>query len=130
VPTICVGIVGFGVYSIYMGVVNYLTDAYEKFAASAHSAASLGRSVFGAFLPFASYMIFKTLGYGWARSLLGFIGLASSVVPVVLMIKGREIRKRSPFMLEATYSAKKATERRNSLGLGPPGIGTGYGEPV
>lgn len=27
-----------------MGVVNYLTDAYEKYAASAISAASLGRN--------------------------------------------------------------------------------------
>ncbi|KAF2808989.1 MFS multidrug transporter-like protein [Mytilinidion resinicola] len=118
VPTISVGIIGVGVYSIYMGVVNYLTDAYELYAASALSAASLGRNVFGAFLPLASYQLFSTLGYGWAGSLLGFIGLALSIVPVVLMIKGREIRRRSPFMLEATFSVEEAVERRESLNMG------------
>jgi len=92
VPAIGICIVGVGIYSIYMGVVNYLTDAYEKYAASALSAASLGRNTFGAFLPFASYSLFRNLGFGWAGSLLGFVGLALSLVPVVLLLKGRQIR--------------------------------------
>jgi MFS family permease len=126
VPTIGVCIVGVGIYSIYMGVVNYLTDAYEKYAASALSAASLGRNTFGAFLPLASYSLFKNLGFGWAGSLLGFIGAILSVVPVVLVIKGREIRARSPFMLDSTFDEGEATDRRNSFGPagvagGPPG---------
>lgn len=114
VPTIGVCIVGVGIYSIYMGVVNYLTDAYEKYAASALSAASLGRNAFGAFLPLASFSLFETLGFGWAGSLLGFIGAILSVVPVVLVWKGEEIRRRSPFMLESTYDVEEATERRHS----------------
>lgn len=89
IPTAGIACVGLGIYSIYMGVVNYLTDAYEKFAASALSAASLGRNVFGAFLPLASYQLFENLGFGWAVSLLGFIGLALSCVPVILVFKGR-----------------------------------------
>jgi MFS family permease len=103
VPAIGICIVGVGIYSIYMGVVNYLTDAYEKYAASALSAASLGRNLFGAFLPLASYELFQNLGFGWAGSLLGFVGLALSLVPIVLLIKGREIRAKSPFMSEATF---------------------------
>jgi hypothetical protein len=43
--------VGFWIYSIYVGIVNYLTDAYEKYVASAFSAASLGRNILSAFLP-------------------------------------------------------------------------------
>lgn len=89
VPTCGIACVGIGIYSIYMGVVNYLTDAYEKYAASALSAASLGRNTFGAFLPLASYELFQNLGYGWAGSLLGFVGLALSVVPVILVVKGK-----------------------------------------
>jgi MFS family permease len=111
VPAIGVAIVGIGIYSIYMGVVNYLTDAYEKYAASALSAASLGRNVFGAFLPFASYSLFNTLGYGWAGSLLGFVGLALSCVPVVLLFKGEKIRAKSPFMLDATFDEDDGGER-------------------
>lgn len=110
-----VACVGLGIYSIYMGVVNYLTDAYEKYAASALSAASLGRNTFGAFLPFASYQMFNTLGFGWAGSLLGFIGLVLSAVPIVLVLKGKEIRKRSPFMLEAIYDEEEEQARRHSL---------------
>lgn len=108
-----------------MGVVNYLTDAYEKYAASALSAASLGRNAFGAFLPFASYSLFSTLGFGWAGSLLGFVGLALSAVPVVLLFKGREIRQRSPFMLDATFDEEEATERRNSVGYAGSVAGVG-----
>ncbi|OJJ84498.1 putative MFS multidrug transporter [Aspergillus glaucus CBS 516.65] len=104
VPTCGVACTGLGIYSIYMAVVNYLTDAYEKYAASALSAASLGRNSFGAFLPLASPQLFSNLGYGWASTLLGFIGIALSLVPVVLVLKGPEIRRRSPFMREATWS--------------------------
>lgn len=114
VLAIGVAIVGVGIYSIYMGVVNYLTDAYEKYAASALSAASLGRNTFGAFLPLASGQLFSTLGFGWAGSLLGFVGLALSVVPVVLLFKGREIRARSPFMLDSTFDNDEGESRKNS----------------
>ncbi|KAF2201867.1 MFS multidrug transporter-like protein [Delitschia confertaspora ATCC 74209] len=125
VPTIGVAIVGIGIYSIYMGVVNYLIDAYEKYAASALSAASLGRNVFGAFLPLASYSLFENLGYGWAGSLLGFIGLALSAVPVVLVLKGREIRAKSPFMREATYDGDEEAEKPNPVVTG--GVGSAGG---
>ncbi|KAJ5887201.1 hypothetical protein N7504_011248 [Penicillium tannophilum] len=110
VPTLGIGCTGVGIYSIYMAVVNYLTDAYEKYAASALSAASLGRNTFGAFLPLASYELFETLGYGWAGSLLGFVGVALSVVPVVLVLKGPDIRRRSPFMRESTFDSGESFE--------------------
>ncbi|KAJ5081078.1 hypothetical protein N7456_013316 [Penicillium angulare] len=110
VPTLGIGCAGVGIYSIYMAVVNYLTDAYEKYAASALSAASLGRNTFGAFLPLASYELFETLGYGWAGSLLGFVGVILSVVPVVLVLKGPDIRRRSPFMRESMFDAEESVD--------------------
>ena len=133
VPAIGICIVGVGIYSIYMGVVNYLTDAYEKYAASALSAASLGRNTFGAFLPFASYSLFQNLGFGWAGSLLGFVGLALSLVPVVLLMKGRQIRAKSPFMSEATFDDgdddQGADDDKNSAShrgrFGPAGVAGG-----
>jgi MFS family permease len=130
VPAIGVAIVGVGIYSIYMGVVNYLTDAYEKYAASALSAASLGRNLFGAFLPLASYQLFNTLGFGWAGSLLGFVGLALSAVPVVLLFKGQEIRSRSPFMLDSTFEEGENKDQKDETGgrranFGPAGVAGG-----
>lgn len=115
VPTLGIGCVGIGVYSIYLAVVNYLADAYEKYAASALSAASLGRNVFGAFLPLATPALYRDLGFKWASSLLGFIGLVLSVVPVILLLNGEAIRARSPFMLDSTYDAEEAEERRASI---------------
>ncbi|KAJ5475379.1 hypothetical protein N7539_008445, partial [Penicillium diatomitis] len=109
VPALGIGCTGVGIYSIYMAVVNYLTDVYEKYAASALSAASLGRNAFGAFLPLASYELFDRLGYGWAGSLLGFFGVALSVVSVVLVWKGPEIRRRSPFMRQSTFTPGEET---------------------
>lgn len=112
VPTIGITVTGLGIYSIYMAVINYLTDAYERYAASALSAASLGRNSFGAFLPLASPQLFSNLGYGWAGTLLGFIGLALSAVPVVLVLKGPSIRRRSPFMREAMWDSDESEEKQ------------------
>jgi MFS family permease len=110
VPTIGITAAGIGIYSIYMAVVNYLTDAYERYAASALSAASLGRNSFGAFLPLASPQLFSNLGFGWAGTLLGFIGIALSIVPVVLVMKGPQIRARSTFMREAMWEPEERVE--------------------
>ncbi|KAF2162836.1 hypothetical protein M409DRAFT_68829 [Zasmidium cellare ATCC 36951] len=115
VPTLGLACVGIGVYSIYLAVVNYLADAYEKYAASALSAASMGRNVTGAFLPFATPAMYRTLGFHWASTLLGLIGLVLSIVPVILLVKGETIRAHSPFMLDATYEEEESVERRASL---------------
>ncbi|CAG8036432.1 unnamed protein product [Penicillium olsonii] len=125
VPTIGITCAGLGIYSIYMAVVNYLTDAYERYAASALSAASLGRNSFGAFLPLASPQLFSNLGFGWAGSLLGFIAIALSVVPVVLVLKGPQIRARSTFMREAMWEPEEKVEVDSSgkADLGPTSEG-------
>jgi hypothetical protein len=88
VPAIGVCVVGVGLYSVYISVVDYLTDSYEKYAALVLSAVSPGCNTFGSFLPLASYSIFTNLGVGGAGSWLGFMGFALSVVPAVLVIKG------------------------------------------
>ncbi|KAL4954513.1 major facilitator superfamily domain-containing protein [Aspergillus filifer] len=116
VPTMGITAAGIGIYSIYMAVVNYLTDAYERYAASALSAASLGRNSFGAFLPLASPQLFSNLGFGWAGTLLGFVGLALSVVPVVLVLKGPAIRRSSRFMSESTWDDDEEKEEDGEEG--------------
>jgi len=114
VPSLGIGCVGFGVYEIYVAVVNYLSDSYEKYTASALSAASLGRNTFGAFLPLASKALYTNLGFGWASTLLGFIGAILSLAPIILLMKGPVIRQGSPFMSESAYDEKDAEIRRNS----------------
>ncbi|KAK8865569.1 hypothetical protein IAR55_000713 [Kwoniella newhampshirensis] len=126
VPTLAIGCIGLGIYSIYMATVTYLTDAYEKYASSALSAASLGRNAFGAFLPLASQNLFNNLGYQWAASLLGFLALVLSGVPVLLFFKGQYLRSRSPFIAEATFEEGdsdqlgKTNKIERSRGMGGP----------
>jgi len=48
--------------------------------------------------------IYSNLGFQWASSLLAIIALILSLAPIVLVMKGKEIRRRSPFMTEASYS--------------------------
>lgn len=107
VPALGIGCTGIGIFSILMAVNNFLVDAYEKYAASALSATSLGRNIISGALPLATHALFTHLGYGWAGTLLGFIGLGLSLVPVVLVLKGPAIRKRSPFMRESMFEENK-----------------------
>ncbi len=102
-PTTGLAIVGFGSYTVVLAVAMYLTDAYAKYAASALAAAVLGENMVAAFLPLSTERMYYSLGIHWASSLLGFVALALSCIPVVLLIYGRKIRNRSPFMAKAAY---------------------------
>lgn len=82
---------------VFMALLNYLTDAYEIFAASAMAAASCCRSVFGAVLPLATTPMYQSLGVAWASSLLGFLSFAMCAVPFVFLRWGEEISARSRF---------------------------------
>lgn len=54
-------------------------------------------------LQLSSIALFEHLGFGWAGSLLEFVGVALSIVPVVLVLKGPQIRQRSLFMRKARF---------------------------
>jgi MFS family permease len=102
---------GVGFVLIFMALLNYLTDAYLIFAASAQAATSCSRSLFGAVLPLAAKPMYRTLGIGWASSLLGFVSLAMCAIPFLFIKYGETIRARSTF---CTYlREQKAEEERN-----------------
>jgi hypothetical protein len=84
-------------------VFNYLADSYTIYSSSALAAQSFMRNVFGAGFPLFSIQMNNKLGFDWSMSLLGiailrlvsdsgFIGLALSVTPYVLMFYGPQIR--------------------------------------
>ena len=102
-PSIGLAFIGFGSMTVMQAIMMYITDAYERYAASASAAICFGENLFAAFLPLAASSMYKNLGYQWASSALAFISLGMSFAPVVLILKGREIRKRSPFMRRAAY---------------------------
>jgi MFS family permease len=96
-------LVGFGVTVVMQAIMMYVTDAYAKYAGSASAAVCFGENIFAAFLPLSAQSLYTNLGYQWASSVLGFIALFLSFAPIVLMWKGEEIRKRSPFIKKAVY---------------------------
>ncbi|KAF4635841.1 hypothetical protein G7Y89_g2250 [Cudoniella acicularis] len=88
---------GMGFILIFMALLNYLTDAYEIFAASSMAAASCCRSVAGAVLPFAATPMYRKLGVPWASSLLAFLSLGMCIIPFTFLWKGDTIRANSKF---------------------------------
>ena len=91
---------GIGFMLIFMALLNYITDAYEIFAASAMAATSCCRSVFGALLPLAATPMYDKLGVAWASTLLGFLSLAMSIIPFAFIRYGDRIRANSKFCQE------------------------------
>jgi hypothetical protein len=89
-------------------VFNYLADSYTIYASSALAAQSFMRNLFGFGFPLFSTQMYIRLGVPWSMSVLGtlhqkslltagFIGLALSVTPFVLMLYGPRIREKSRF---------------------------------
>ncbi|KPI35462.1 putative transporter [Cyphellophora attinorum] len=100
-PAIGLAMVGWGINIVVLAIADYVLDSYAKYAGSAIAAAAMGENVFAAFLPLSSYSMYTTLGFQWASSLLGFLALGISVASVWIIIYGRRLRERSPFMESA-----------------------------
>ncbi|KAE8386141.1 major facilitator superfamily domain-containing protein [Aspergillus alliaceus] len=88
---------GFGYLLIFIALLNYLTDAYKQYSASAAAAASTLRSIFAVCLPLATTPMYTNLGIDWASSVLGFISIAMAVIPFVFIKYGSWIRGNSKF---------------------------------
>ena len=103
---------GVGFMLIFMALLNYVTDAYEVFAASAMSATSCCRSIFGALLPIAARPMYSKMGIPWATSLLGFLSLAMSVIPFAFIRYGDRIRANSKFCQELKERKQQVEEQK------------------
>lgn len=104
VPSIALGFVGFGMFLCTTALTTYIVDAYAKYAASSVAGVAFLENFMAAFLPLATQSMYRTLGFNWASSLLGFIALVLSCIPVVLVKYGRKLRERSPFMEVAGHN--------------------------
>ncbi|KAL1896824.1 hypothetical protein Sste5346_004457 [Sporothrix stenoceras] len=90
---------GLGFMLIFIALLNYLTDAYEIFAASANAAASCCRSLLATVLPLAASQMFKKLTISGACSLLGGLSLLMCAIPFLFIWKGEKIRAGSKFCI-------------------------------
>lgn len=112
---------GLGYMLIFMAMLNYLSDAYETFAASAQSASSCCRSICGAVLPLAAKPMFDRLGVDWACSLIAFLSLGVSVIPFAFIRFGDYIRRNSKFcqhLKELKEAERRAEEAEADTSAG------------
>jgi DHA1 family multidrug resistance protein-like MFS transporter len=88
---------GFGIFSIFLSLLNYIVDAYLMFAASAIAANTFMRSMFGGVFPLFATFMFNGMGIQWASTLLGCVAAVLVPMPVVFYLFGKRIRSRSNF---------------------------------
>lgn len=115
VPVVSGIFTGFGLFSIFLSLINYIVDSYLMFAASAIAANTLMRSLFGGIFPlFATYM-FEGMGIQWAATLLGCVATVCIPMPVLFLWYGKKIRARSKFA-PAPDIAKDKREKEEGIG--------------
>lgn len=102
---------GMGNVLIFMALLNYLTDAYKVFAASALAASACTRAIMGAVLCLATTSMYNNLGIGWASTLLGLISLVLCSTPFVFMYYGDAMQARSKFC--QLLKAKEAADQES-----------------
>jgi DHA1 family multidrug resistance protein-like MFS transporter len=84
-----------GAFLLFNSVLNYLGDAYPKYAASVYASNDLMRSSFGAGFPLFANAMYKKLGVDWASTLLALLSILFIPIPFVLVKYGERIRMKS-----------------------------------
>lgn len=107
---------GFGIWTIFLALLNYIIDAYLMFAASAVAGNTFMRSLFaGAFPLFSTYM-FNGMGTQWASTLLGCVAVVMVPMPFLFYFFGKKIRAKSTFSPAPDIAQDKRRDEEARLG--------------
>lgn len=90
-----VALIGLGCMVPFWQGMSYLIDCYGFYSNSAIAVNTFIRSFFGAFFPLFTPTMYHKLGVPWASSLLAFICIAFTPVPVLFYVYGAKIREKS-----------------------------------
>ncbi|KAI0324201.1 MFS general substrate transporter [Cubamyces sp. BRFM 1775] len=88
---------GTSIVFLFLGLFNYVIDAYLFVAASALSSMTVVRSLFGAGFPLFATQMYETLNPRWASTLLGCIAVVMAPIPFVLRAYGHHLRRNSKY---------------------------------
>jgi len=97
VPTIAGTFLATAIMLIFVAYLNYLTDTYLMYTASAMAANTICRSACGAAAPLFTQYMFNALGVGGGGSLIGGVACLLAPIPFVFYKYGERIRQRSKF---------------------------------
>lgn len=97
VPTLAGVFLSTSILLIFVAYLNYLTDTYLMYAASALAANTVCRSACGAAAPLFTQYMFNALGVGGGGSLIGGVAALLAPIPFIFYKYGGPIRERSKF---------------------------------
>ena len=117
---------GFGIFSIFLSLLNYIVDAYLMFAASAIAANTFMRSIFGGIFPLFATQMFEGMGIQWASTLIGCVAVLLAPMPIFFYLYGKKIRAKSKFAPapDIQQDRKRDEESAGSEESGANGNGT------
>lgn len=96
VPAVMLTISYWGIYCMYLGVFNYIADAYETYSSSAQAAQGFVRNTNSGIFPLFTMQMYSNLGYPQASSLVSALGFVLAAAPFLLIKYGARLRARSP----------------------------------
>lgn len=97
VPTIAGVFLATSIMLIFVAYLNYLTDTYLMYTASAMAVNTICRSACGAAAPLYTQYMFDALGVGGGGSLIGGVATLLAPIPFIFYRYGGTIRQRSKF---------------------------------
>ncbi|KAI7217711.1 MFS transporter [Hortaea werneckii] len=107
VPTIAGVFLSSSILLIFVAYLNYLTDSYLMYAASALAANTVARSACGAAAPLFTEFMFQSLGVGGGGSLIAGVACLLAPIPFIFKKYGKPIRERSKFAPTAPPAAQQ-----------------------
>ena len=102
---------GFGMVLIFLGMMNYLIDAYTIFAASVLAANAVLRSLFGAAFPLFTTQMYHNLGIHWASTIPAFLALMCVPMPFLFYKYGPAIREKCKYAAQSLAFMKKLQQQ-------------------
>ncbi|KAJ9477689.1 putative Fluconazole resistance protein 1 (putative) [Pseudozyma hubeiensis] len=115
VPVIAGALFGISSHTLFFIVSDYTVASYSIYAASAIAAQSFLREFMCGSFTLITEIMYHNVGYQWASSILAFIGVPLSVIPLVFYKFGPTIRKRSSFAKELQVVEGREKRRREKL---------------
>ena len=110
---------GIGIDLTFMGLTNYITDAYDIYSASALASSVFSRNIAAALLiTLATEPMYQRLGAGWACTLLGCVGIVLSPISFAFLKWGPRLRERSPFYRQLKRTKEGSGEAASYLDAG------------
>lgn len=118
VPTLAGTFLAASILLIFVAYLNYLTDTYLMYTASAMAANTICRSACGAAAPLFTQTMFNALGVGGGGSLVGGVAVLLAPIPFVFYKYGERIRQRSKFAPTPTRNHPEEGEEKQGASQG------------